>query len=318
MRTPTSIVMVAAALFASGGCSNENTVVTPASVPPAGDLGVAPEGGGGVVVGACPATPVRFAAGLAAEASDGSFLYGFSDSELRRVPLSGGTPAVVVARTNRAQGRLLMVDDAFVYWVIAGVGGSRVDAIVRAPKSGGAPVAIGYGNGVEGLVVADAIYFVGGGLLKSVPLGGGLATTLDNAALVGGAGQALGSLGVADDFLLHTRTLATPVTTHSLGPTDSDGTFLFAAMPLGEVRRYALADGSFTVVYRSTGTAAVALRLDGDRLYVAVGGSALVRLGKDGAGATTIVPVVESSPRFVVAGDSVFYGAGVDTWRVCK
>lgn len=317
MRTPTAIGMVAAVLLASGGCEKESNVVAPASVPPVPDLGAAPDGG--ATGGACSTTPARFAAGLAAEASDGRFVYGFAASQLLRAPIAGGTLAVVADRVDPAHDHLLMADSAFAYWVIARVGGSNVDAIVRAPSDGSAPpVAIGYGNGVESVVVADAVYFVGGGIVKSVRLGGSLAVTNGFGALLAGGAQTLAWVGPDDAFALHTRHLDAAVTTHSLGPADSDGTFLFAAMPLGEVRRYTLADGSFTVVYRTPGTNAVVLRADGDRLYVAVGGGALVRMASDGGGATTLAAAVDAPPRFVVAGDSVFYVAGGDSFRVCK
>lgn len=319
MRTSTVLAMVAAVLFASGGCDDDSNTVTPASVPPIADLGAPPDGGGTESAGgACATTPARFAAGLAAEASDGSFVYGFGASQLLRVPISGGAGSVVAERTD-ATNHLVMVDATFAWWVIAHVGGSNVDAIVRAPKAGGgAPVAVGYGNGIEAVVIADAVYYVGADQVKSVRLGGSLAVLNGYGALLAGAGQTLAWVGPDDGFAPHTRALDAPVVAHSLGPADSDGSFLFAAMPLGEVRRYGLGDGDVVVVYRTPGTSAVTLRADGDRLYVAVGGSALVRMNRDGGEVTTLVPRLEASPRFVVAGDSVYYAAGGDTWRVCK
>jgi hypothetical protein len=55
--------------------------------------------------------------------------------DLLRVPKSGGVPEVLVA--NVGPSRLLVVDDAHVYWNYSPGDGSSPGAIVRVPKTGG-------------------------------------------------------------------------------------------------------------------------------------------------------------------------------------
>jgi hypothetical protein len=213
-----------------------------------------------------------------------------------------------------------MVDDTWVYFVLPGVGGSAVDAITRAPRDGGQPVAIGWGNSISALVVADAIYFVSGGFLRSVPRGGGLASSpIDRAAFVAGNGLTLAWIGPGIQSPIHTLALLEPVRATSAGVADSDGSFVFAAVPgTTDIRRYSLSDASITTVYQWSGNGNVVVRVSDDALYVASGGGPLVRMSKDGSDATRLVEGLDASPTFVVTADSVYYAVGEETWRICR
>jgi len=315
---------LAVALVAACGCNDEH-VAGIASVPPTAtpDLGGAPDGGaptGGGPSGPCSSVPTQLVSGIGAAAYDGTFLYGFGGGELRRVPLAGGTPAAVVSPVETNRARYLMVDDRSVYWVQPGVGGSSVDAIVRAPRDGGTPAVIGWGNGISALVVADVVYFVSAGYLRSVPRDGGLATSpIDRAAFLAGSGATLAWVGPGIRSPLHTQPLDEPVRATSLGVADSDGMFLFAAVPgTTDVLRYQLSDATITPITQWSGNGNVVVRAFDDVLYVGNGGGPLMRVGKDGSSAARILELLDPSPTFVIVGDSVYYAVGESTWRVCR
>jgi len=320
---------LAVALVAACGCNDEH-VAGIASVPPVAtpDLGGPTDGGvtdGGAPTGAatsgpCSEVPTELVSGLGAAAYDGTFLYGFGGGQLRRVPLAGGTPVAVVDRVDTARARYLMVDDGWVYWVEPGVGGSAVDAIVRAPRDGGAPVVIGWGNGISGLVVADLVYFVSAGFLRSVPRSGGLTSSpIERAAFVAGSGSTLAWVGPGLRAALHVQALDEPVRATSLDVADSDGTFLFAAVPgTTDVLRYQLSDATVTPITQWSGNGNVVVRASNNALYVGTGNGPLLRVGKDGSDGTRLVEMLDASPTFVIVGDSVYYAVGESTWRVCR
>jgi hypothetical protein len=264
--------------------------------------------------------PTQLVTGLGAAAFDGTFLYGFGGGQLRRVPLAGGTPVAVVERVDTERVGYLMVDDTWVYWVQPGVGGSAVDAIVRAPRDGGTPVAIGWGNGISGLVVADVIYFVSAGFLRTIPRDGGLASSpIDRAAFLAGSGATLAWVGPGIRSPLHLQALVEPVRATSLDVADMDGMFLYAAIAgTTDVLRYQLSDATVTTLTQWSGNGNVVVRASDNAVYIGVGGGPLMRVGKDGSDNTRLVESIDPVPRFVVAGDSVYYALADSTWRICR
>jgi len=153
---------------ATGGTATEGAA---ASDGAGGDVGVVPP---------ATATPVRFATGMDARATDGKWLYGFAfdGDAIVRVGPFGGTPTLVVATAPRNDDRAagvyvqarwwtLAADAEAVYWSDFD-GGSR-SRIWRAPSGGGtaqllADVQAGFP--LELVLHGSHLYYSDGGLVE--------------------------------------------------------------------------------------------------------------------------------------------------------
>jgi hypothetical protein len=273
-------------------------------------------GGGGGGVASCPSSPMLFAAGIRAGAADGAFLYGFGDQQLRRVPLAGGGPSVVVDGIDARRDNQLFVDDVFAYWVVFDFSGGGTDELVRAPKTGGNATPLAYGE-IRGIALADAFYFVDETQLARAPRDGGvtteLTTTFNSADVLAASADTIYWVGAADGFALHAMPLASKTVAHSSYTGDADGRDVFVSFNVG-VYHYDAGTGEKSLLYTPATNGDPLLRVAAGNVYL-FDNSSIIRVSADGA---HIDKLADGEAPFTVAGDSVYFTLHGDTYRVCR
>jgi len=319
-------LVAAVALVAACG-EHATTVGTAAAPAPSATDAGASSGGGdaGAVTAACAQQPSLFAPGAIVATSDAAYVYLFSRDRLERIALGGGAPDVIVDGIKNGIDFDASVDDRYVYWRLHGSDG-EVPALVRAPKTGGAAVVLGSGGGDPAhapYVIADPIYFMHGGFFDAIaPDGSGQTEVLSADNILAANRHSVFYLDTSAGLRIRTLPTTSPPTAHSAGYVEADDRFVYILWT-NELRRYAIADSSYSVIARFDGTLAdtpSALRLAGDRVYIMVGfAGGAHHIDSVGIGGSHHVTVVRDvAETWTVAGDSIYFNRNGDVYRVCR
>lgn len=164
--------------------------------------------------------------------------------------------------------RAIAVDDENVYWAAAGQTAAQ-DVVMRVPRAGGVAATLAQGS-PSIMLVADGVNVYWGeaaqpnygpGVLKRVPVTGGKVVTV-------AATNSLACLAHDQDNIYWT----------DLGETGA------------EVVKLAKAGGAVATLTIDSGSTAGALAVDEARIYAVLSDNSVISIGKDGGGASTVLP----------------------------